>query len=339
MLDQAFGLLINEIALDIGTYCIRVYSKGRETYVEEPAVVIAENRKGKKSILEYGHTALLMVGRTPQYQQAIFPLQGGIQDPKLAEELIRLVIQKALGGKPLLKPRSVVGFSHYFAKEASNTLSGILQRTAGKDILQLNSLICSAMGCSLPLDGATALMVMNIGHNGTEVGVLCHSNLYKSLYIPIGGKHINEAIATYCTTKYQSVISAQYVEQIKQTLCNIQELAPDQERTIPCKHISSGQPLEQVVRSKDIRTALHPILSSFVEQITAFFQELSPRVVTDLMENGIVLCGGGAQLTELDLFLQEKLNLPVILIDNPQQATIRGAAQCLAQEPYAHWFI
>ena len=74
MLDQAFGLLINEIALDIGTSNIRVYSKGRETYIEEPAVVIAENNKGKTTILEYGHTALLMVGRTPQYQQAIFPL-------------------------------------------------------------------------------------------------------------------------------------------------------------------------------------------------------------------------------------------------------------------------
>ena len=339
MLDQAFGLLINEIALDIGTSNIRVYSKGRETYIEEPAVVIAENKKGKITILEYGHTALLMVGRTPQHQQAIFPLQGGIQNPKLAEDLIRLVIQKSLGGKPLLKPRSVVGFSQYFANEAPKTLSGILQRTAGKDIIQLNSLICSAMGCSLPLDGSTALMVMNIGYNGTELGVLCHSNLYKSVYIPMGGKHINTAIATYCKNKYPSIISAQYIEQIKQTLCNIQTLAPDQERNIPCKHISSGQPLELMIHSSDVRAALCPILSSFVTHITKFFTELSPRIVTDLMENGIVLCGGGAQLTELDLFLQEKLNLPVILIDNPQQATIRGAAQCLAQEPYAHWFV
>ena len=72
MLDQAFGLLINEIALDIGTYYIRVYSKGRETYIEEPAVVIAENKKGKKYILEYGHTALLMVGRTPNTNKPFF---------------------------------------------------------------------------------------------------------------------------------------------------------------------------------------------------------------------------------------------------------------------------
>ena len=339
MLDQAFGLLINEIALDIGTSNIRVYSKGREAYIEEPAVVIAENNKGKTNILEYGHTALLMVGRTPQHQQAIFPLQGGIQNPKIAEDLIRWVIQKALGGKPLLKPRSVVGFSQYFAKEAPKTLSSILQRTAGKDIIQLNSLICSAMGCSLPLDGSTALMIMNIGYNGTELGVVCHSNLYKSQYIPIGGKHINNAIESHCKNKYQSIISAQYIEQVKQTLCNIQQLAPDQERNIPCKHISSGQPLELMIHSSDIRTALQSVLDSFIQKIILFFQELSPRIVTDLMENGIVLCGGAAQLTELDLFLQEKLNLPVILIDNPQQATIRGAARCLAQEPYAHWFI
>ena len=298
MLDQAFGLLINEIALDIGTSYIRVYSKGREVYIEEPAVVIAEHKKGKDSILEYGHKALLMVGRTPQHQQAIFPLQGGIQHPKLAEELILLVIQKALGGKPLLKPRSVVGFSQYFAKEASHTLTGILQRTAGKDILQLNSLICSAMGCSLPLDGSTALMVMNIGYNGTELGVVCHSNLYKSRYIQIGGKHINTAISTHCKTKYQSVISAQHIEQIKQTLCNIQDLAPVQERTIPCKHISTGQPLELVIDSSDVRTALNPILSSFVNQITEFFQELSPRIITDLMENGIEM------QNQIDNFMQ-----------------------------------
>jgi rod shape-determining protein MreB and related proteins len=301
--------------------------------------VIAEHHKGSLKILEYGQQAQLMVGRTPPHQQAIYPLQGGIQNPKLAEELIRLNIQKALGGKTLLKPRSVVAFSQYFAREAPKTLSGILQRTAGKDIIQINSLICSAMGCSLPFDGSTALMVINIGHHGTEVGVLCHSNLYQSSYIPIGGKHISTAIAQYCKSKYHSMISAQYIEQIKQTLCNLQEQIPDQESIIPCKHIQSGQPLELSISSSDVRTALQPILNTLIKQLIRLFQGLSPRIVTDLMENGIVLCGGGALLTELDLYLQEKLNLPVILIDNPQQATIRGAAQCLAQEPYAHWFV
>jgi rod shape-determining protein MreB len=97
--------------------------------------------------------------------------------------------------------------------------------------------------------------------------------------------------------------------------------------------------MELEVSSPDICSALAQPLTILLKGIISEFKLLSPRVVTDLMENGIILCGGGAQLTDLSSFLQEKLNIPVILIDKPQRVMVMGAAQLLEQEPYAHWFV
>lgn len=338
MLEQAFGLLINEIALDIGSANIRVYAKSRDLFVEEPAVVIAEEQKGKYLLLEYGEQALQMVGRTPPHQQAIYPFQGGIQKHKLAEELISRVILKAIGGKSLLKPRSIVGFSQYFQEQAPKTLTSILQQTAGKDIQKINSLICSALGCALPIENHSAMMLLNIGFSGTELGIFCHSNIYRQKYIPIGGKHFNISIQQYIKTKYEALISAESVEQLKIDLCNLYQSIPDRTHTIPSKHTKTNQPMEITISSADICAALKPILRNLHQEIVSEFKQSSARVVTDLMQNGIVLCGGSAQLTDINLYLQAQLNLPVIVIDNPQRVNVMGAAKLLSQEPYAHWF-
>jgi rod shape-determining protein MreB len=339
MLEQAFGLLINEIALDIGSSNIRVYSKGRNLFVEEPAVVIAEEQKGKFKILEYGHQAQLMVGRTPSHQQAIYPLQGGIKHPKLAEKLIEKTIFQALGGKSILKPRSIVSFSQYFQKQAPHTLSSILHQTGGKDVQKINGLICAALGCALPLESPTAMMLINIGFSGTEIGVFCHSNIYRNHYIPVAGKHFNLSIQQHLRNKFQAQVSDQNIEQLKLDLCNLNKSIPDRTQVLSCKNINSGQPMELEVSSPDICSALAQPLTILLKGIISEFKLLSPRVVTDLMENGIILCGGGAQLTDLSSFLQEKLNIPVILIDKPQRVMVMGAAQLLEQEPYAHWFV
>jgi len=339
MLEQAFGILIDEIALDIGSSNIRVFTKGRGVCLEEPAVVIAEEYKNKHRIIAFGTEAQKMVGRTPEHQQAIYPLQGGIFQPKLAEQLIHNVIRKALGGKTLFKPRSVAGFSQYFQTQAKHTLTSILQQTAGKDVQCIEGLICSALGCSLSTSSSKAMMLLDIGFSGTEIGVFCHSNIYRKHFIPIAGKHFNLSIQQHLKTKFEAEFSPHIIEDLKRNLCDISTDAPFRSQIILGKNIKTSQPKEVEISVSDISAALQQPLTILINGIYAEFSRLSPRVVSDLMENGILLCGGGAQLTNLSSFLQEKLHLPVILVDNPQRAMVLGASQLLAQEPYAHWMI
>ena len=339
MLEQAFGLLINEIAIDIGTAHLRVYAKGRSHLLVEPAAVITKQEKGKTIIVEYGHSAHNMLGRTPTYHQEIFPFQGGISDPKIAKELLDKVITQALGGKSFLKPRCVVGFSLYFQTQAQRTLSVLLKQSVGKDVQLIDSLICTALGCELPIAEAKAMMVLDCGYSGTEMGVLCNANIYHKHYLPLAGKHFNLAIQPYLLKKFQILLSPNQIETLKCSFGTAIKPQTLKETTIIGKHKMNNQPMELTIQNQDIYFALQPSLNILIQGLQSFFQKLSPRVICDLVENGVLLCGGSANLNGIEQFLQETLQIPVLHADATKNPMVMGAASLLKHEPYEHWLI
>lgn len=339
MLEQAFSLLINEIALDIGSCNIRAYVKGRALYLEEPAVVIAEEQKGKTKLLVYGNEALQMIGRTPKHQQAYYPLRNGIEHPILAQKLLEKFLEQALGGKSMLKPRMIASCSQYYQQSAFKKFRHLVTQLGGKDSQIIDSLICSTLGSSLPIDQTKAMMIINIGYSHTEVGILCLSNVYKKISIPIAGQSFDRAIQQNLQKEHRIRITEQNAESLKLALGCAMHPDPQRVTQFLSRDIRTGAPIDLYIRSTDIQKAIHPLLRKIIERIQQFFSKVSPRVSADLLENGIILCGGSAQLENLPLFIQEHLNLPVILIDTPKQVSVMGANRLLTEESYLHWLV
>jgi len=338
MLTQAFGLLIDEVAVDMGSSMMRVYVRGRGLVVEEPAIVAIEERKGKNRVVAMGHEAKEMMGRTPEGIKTLYPIQRSkVIHPELAEKLLAKSLEKAMGGKPLLRPRMVVSRPHSLKGKDLETFQQVVRSVGSKDAYLVNSIVCCALGCELPIDEATGMMVVNIGMGTTQIGVLSLSNIAAASSVPIAGAYFDEAIIRWLREQQKVVIGAKTAEELKIGIGCASQPDPERRTQFRCRDVSGGAPREVNITSVDIHKALKAPMKQLLEAIRRIFTRLTPELAADLVENGVILCGGGSLLSGIADYLQSQIEVPVITMDNSRHIVTNGAGALLADSPYLHW--
>lgn len=338
MLHRLRRWLCPDLAIDLGTANTLVAVQGRGIVLDEPSVVALE--KGTRRVLgrgtAVGKLARQMLGKTPDSISAVRPLQDGvITDFELCEAMLRYFIRKALHTGGGLRPRVVIAVPGGISPVEKRAVFNSAERAGAGAVYLISESKAAGIGAGLPLAEPLASMVCDIGGGTTDVAIFSLADCVSASSIRIAGDEMDEAIVEYLQQHYALRIGAPTAEQIK---IEIGSAAPlDQELTaeVRGRDTISGVPRKAVVTSEEIRDALHAPLATILRCLKTTIEQCDPELVADLVDNGLVLTGGGALLREIDTYFSQQLNVPVRVDESPLTTVARGAAICL--DHLAQW--
>ncbi len=317
-----------DLAIDLGTANTLVYVRGEGIVLSEPSVVAVNTIDG--SPLAVGHEAKKMIGRTPSHIQAIRPLKDGvISDFEICEKMLRYFIQKVHKGR-FAKPRMVIcvpggvtGVEQRAVKEAAERAG------ARKPVYIIEEPVAAAIGAGLPIHEPRGNMIVDIGGGTTEVAVISLGGIVASQSVRVGGDELDDAIIQYVKKEYSLALGERSAEEIKIKLGSANPLDEEIYAEIRGRDLVSGLPKTVVTSTKEVREAIAEQVSAIVDAVKVTLDKTPPELSADIMDQGIVLTGGGAYLRGLDVRLANETGMPVNLAAYPLDAVALGSGQSL----------
>jgi len=331
MFDFILGIFSSDLAIDLGTANTLVYMKGKGIVLNEPSVVaINKDSRGQKKVLAVGSEAKRMLGRTPGNIVAIRPLREGvIADFDITEAMIRHFILQVHNRRSLVRPRIIVSIPSGITQVERRAVRETVESAGARRMYFIEEPMAAAIGAGLPVMEPTSSMVVDIGGGTTEVAVISLGGIVCSKSVRIAGDKMDEEIVQYMKRKYNLLIGERSAEIIKMTIgCAY----PDQElRTLDVKGRSliSGKPTIVEINSEEVREAITEPVNIIIATIKNVLENAPPELAGDIVEKGIVLTGGGALLTNLDLLIKDETKLPIAVADDPLSVVARGAGMAL----------
>ncbi len=329
MADSRFFLLGSDMAVDLGTANTLVYVRGRGIILNEPSVVAVNVKDGRP--LAVGAEAKRMIGRTPSHIQAIRPLKDGvIADFEICEKMLRYFIQR-VHQRRFAKPRMVICVPSGITGVEQRAVMEAAEYAGARKAYIIEEPMAAAIGAGMPVHEPTGNMVVDIGGGTTEVAVISLGGIVTSQSVRIGGDELDEAIISYIKKEYSLALGERTSEEIKIALGSAYPLAEELHAEIRGRDLVSGLPKTVVVSTEEIRRAIEEPVSAIVDAVKVTLDKTPPELAADIMEQGIVLTGGGALLHGLDARLQDETGMPIIVARDPLNCVAIGSGQCLEE--------
>ena len=334
MLKNLLNYFSSDLAIDLGTANTLVYLKGKGVILNEPSMVALGLDKNSlsKRIIAVGHEAKMMLGKTPGQIEVIRPMKDGvIADFTVTEQMIKYFIRKVGSQKRLFSvpPSIVICVPCGSTQVERRAIKDSALAAGARRVELIEEAMAAALGANLPIESASASMVVDIGGGTTEVGVISLGGLVYANSIRIAGDRIDEVISNHIRSKHGLLIGDTTAEDIKK---NIGSAYPDTdvgEMVIRGRSSFQGLPRETTVNSAEIRESLKDTLEQITLAIRQALEETPPELSADLIENGITLTGGGALLRGLDHLLIQETGLKVIVADEPLLCVAKGCGLAL----------
>ena len=327
--DRIWGFSSNDLGIDLGTATTLVYAKGKGIVLFEPSVIAIH--KGSNTILAVGNEAKEMLGRTPASIVATRPLKDGvITDFEATEAMLRYFINKAQGGKRrFVHPRVVIAIASGITEAEKRAVKESATQAGAREVYLIEQPMAAAIGAGLPVQNPGGNMILDIGGGTSEVAVISLSGIVECQMIRIAGDEMNEAIIQHMKDKHNLMIGERTSEDVK---IKIGSAFPQEEETtmqVKGRDLVSGLPKTLTISSEEVRDALKPPVDAILKVVKETLERTPPELAADLVDNGIVLAGGGSCLKGLDKLIAEKTGLPVTMAEDPFTSVAVGAGKCL----------
>lgn len=320
--EQLFGI-------DLGTCNTLIYQKGKGIVLQEPSVVAIHKDTGM--IEAIGSEAHAMIGRTPAHVEIMYPLQDGvIANFDKTTAMMKYFISKIYGRNQWFRRSRVVitvpcGITNV-QKRAVEEM--IIHKGASKSVT-LEEPLAAAMGAGLPVGEPVGSMVLDIGGGTSKVALISLGGIVLSKHVPFGGLSIDQDIIEYVKRTYHLIIGERTAEEIKKNVASVYKPNKELKMDIRGRDLVKGLPRSISITSAEISEILDGFLMLIVDSIRQAMEQCPPELAGDVMERGILLCGGGALLTGLDRRLQSVIGVPIQLADHPMECNVLGAGEML----------
>nr|WP_320116836.1 rod shape-determining protein [uncultured Desulfuromonas sp.] len=331
LLNALWGIFSNDLAIDLGTANTLVYLKSKGIVVSEPSVVaVQKDSTGAKKVLAVGVEAKKMLGRTPGSIVAIRPMKDGvIADFDITEEMLRYFIHKVHNRKALVRPRIVICVPSGITQVEKRAVKESAESAGAREVYLIEEPMAAAIGAGLPITEANGNMIVDIGGGTTEVAIISLAGIVYAKSVRVGGDKLDEAVTQYIKRKYNMLIGERTAEQIKIEIGSAH--AGEEESTMDVKgrDLVTGIPRTITINSEEIREALAETVNAIVEAVRVALERTPPELAADIVDRGIILAGGGAQLRNLDELLRRETGLPVMIADDPLSCVVLGSGMVL----------
>ncbi len=332
--NKLLPAITHDVGIDLGTTNTIVSIKGHGIVVSEPSVVAIN--KDTKKILAVGEEARRMIGRTPAAIIAVRPLKDGvISDFDSTEAMIRYFIHRVYDEYPKLlkikRPRVVIGIPSSITEVEARAVIDAATSAGARKVYIVEEPMAAAIGAGLAIDDASGSMVVDIGGGTTDIAVISLGGIVVDTTVRIAGNEIDDEILNYVKNKYNLQIGLKFAEDVKIAIGSVKPLKKEREMEVKGRDMITGLPKIITLTSVEVREAMIKVIDKIVESIKDALEQTPPEILSDLLDKGITLAGGGALIEGLDRYLEEKLQTPVIVADDPLTCVVRGTATLLEE--------
>ena len=333
LFSRFFKFMSHDMAIDLGTANTVVYLRGRGVVLNEPSVVAVETLNGVRRVKAVGDDAKLMMGKTPGSIEAIRPLRDGvIADIDVAEQMIKYFIQKVHGQRRFMRwPQIVICVPSGSTSVERRAIRDAASNAGASQVWLIEEPMAAAIGADMPVTEPIGSMVVDIGGGTTEVAVLSLRGLAYTTSVRVGGDKMDEAIVSYVRRNHNLLIGEATAERIKQEVGVAKPPADGIGLTINIKgrDLVNGVPKEIQINQGQLAEALSEPVATIVEGVRVALENTAPELAADIVDQGIVLTGGGALLKGIDEVLRDETGLPVTIAENPLTCVALGTGRAL----------
>lgn len=332
-ISKLFRFGSHNMAIDLGTANTLVYVQDQGIVLNEPSVVALETINGIKRVKAVGVDAKMMMGKTPDSIEAIRPLRDGvIADIEVAEHMIKYFIQKVHGKRSMFSyPEIVICVPSGSTSVERRAIRDAASNAGASQVMLIVEPMAAAIGADMPVTEPIGSMVVDIGGGTTEVAVLSLRGLAHTTSVRTGGDKMDEAIVSYVRRHHNLLIGETTAERIKKDFGVAVAPADGIGHTIQIKgrDLVNGIPKEISINQGQIAEALSEPISTIVEGVRIALENTAPELAADIVDQGIVLTGGGALIQGLDAHLREETGLPVSVAEDPLTCVAIGTGRAM----------
>lgn len=336
LLDSVLGLFSSDMGIDLGTANTLVLVKDKGIIINEPSVVAVQNEKyGKQKLLAVGKEAKEMVGKTPGDIEAIRPMKDGvIADFDMTEKMIRYFIEKTHKRKFFISPRIIISVPYGLTQVERKAVRESAMIAGAREVFLIEEPMAAAIGAGLPIKEPKGSLVVDIGGGTTEIGVISLGGLVISKSVRTAGDKIDTSIVNYVKEKYNLIIGERLGEEIKIKIGTAIQLPKELEMSVKGRDQVRGLLSRIDITSEDVREAMREPLKEIADALKTVLEMMPPDLAADIVENGVVLTGGGALIRGIDKYLSDVVKLPVFVADEPLLAVAKGTGKALEEIGY-----
>ena len=325
------GFLSRNLGIDLGTVFTRVFS-GNQLVIEEPTIasIVIEEEK----MVEWGTAALEMDGRVPESIEVCRPMMNGvIADFEVTGNILTNILKKAGGIMPFFRPNVMITAPEGITSVERRAVHEAALQAGSGDVFVIQQPLAAALGVDLPIGTPSGNMILCLGGGTTQAAVLAMYGIVAGETLRSGGMQMDEAIISYVRKKYRINIGPATAEHIKLEIGAAIPIPEEETIEVQGQDQVTGLPRPVTLTTGEIVDAMEDNLKAIVETARKTLEKTPPELVSDIIDRGVAICGGGALLRGIDKLLTKELGVPAYLVDHPTTCTAEGAARGLDMYP------
>ena len=321
-------MFTRKIGIDLGTANTVVYVPGKGFIVNEPTIVALS--RPDNTVLAVGLEAKEMIGRTPEEIVAYRPLKDGvIADYYITKAMLTYFISKAVSWYSPFGAEVVLSVPAGITQTERRAVVNAAREAGARQAFIVREPVLAALGAGIPINARSGNMIINMGGGTCEVAVIALGNIVSWVSLRVAGNKFDQAISDYVKKKYSLAIGEQTAETVKIQIGSALVTKDKMEYHLRGRDLISGLPKDIVINSNEIAEALNPLLMEVANSVQNVFNATPPELVADIMEKGIILSGGSAQLHYLPEFFERFLGVPAYLAEDPLFCVVKGTGLIL----------
>lgn len=326
-MPNAFSLS-KDLGIDLGTIQTRIADSGG-ILVDEPTIVAIVIQEQK--IVALGIEAAGMQGRvSDETIEVANPLQNGVvADYEITEALLHHLIRRVSGPMRVFRPRVMITVPYGVTSVESRAVHEAVLQAGSRDAYLIQQPLAAALGVDLPIGSPSGNMVICMGGGVTQAAVISMYGIVAAETMRSGGIQLDEAIIMYVRKKYGVIIGPSTAEQLKIKIGAAIPQDKEESLEVQGQDQVSGLPRPVTLTTGEVVEALQEPLKQVIETCRRVLEKTPPELVSDIIDRGVALCGGGALLRGTDKLLTKALGIPAYLVDNPTTCVVEGAVKAL----------
>lgn len=319
---------IKKVGIDLGTANTAVFVPGKGIVLNEPTVVAVSIEDNK--VLAVGVEAKEMLGRTPDTIVAHRPMKDGvIADYRVTEAMLKYFITKAIGNIWFFRPEVLISVPGDITSTEKRAVVEAAQSVGAKAAYVIKETVAAAIGAGIDISTPSGNMVIDVGGGTTDVAVLSLGGIVTSTSVRVAGNKQDAAIAEYIRKKHGLAIGDRSAEEIKIDIGSALPLEEEMEMDIRGRDLIQGLPKAIRIRTNEVVEAIQEPLREIVQAVRAVLQETPPELSSDIIDKGMVLTGGGANLRNMDRLISQATGVPCYVADQPELCVVKGTGIAL----------